>query len=64
MKLSDHIKSLSLKKGDMLVVTRQYAGRIFTWEDHLQKAAKIAGIDFEVPIIFVDELSDIEVKSE
>jgi len=62
MKLSDHIKSLSLKKGDMLVVTRRYAGRIFTWQDHLQKAAKIAGIDFDVPIIFVDELSDIQVQ--
>ena len=64
MKLSDHIKSLSLKKGDILVVSRRYAGLTMIWIDQFQKAGKVAGIDFEVPIIFVDELSDIEVKSE
>jgi len=64
MKLSDHIKSLSLKKGDILVVTRKYSGATLTWMEHISQAGRLAGIDFEVPILVVDDLDDIQIRRE
>lgn len=51
------VKSLRLQKGDILVVKRTHnAPR--DW----QAIGKAAGIDFDVPIIFVDDLDDISVR--
>jgi len=50
---------LRLQRGDILVVKRTYG--IVDWVDILRKAGQRAGVDFDVPVVFVDDLDDLEV---
>ena len=59
--LNATIKSLSLKKGDILVIQRDYATSTPQWRAALQDAGKIAGISFSVPIVLVDDIDSIAV---
>lgn len=59
-KLVNKIKSLSLRKGDILVVEKSFTSPS-TWMEALQNAGKTAGIDFNVPIVYVDDISKIAV---
>ncbi len=59
--LNATIKSLSLKKGDILVIQRDYATSTPQWLAALKDAGKIAGISFSVPIVLVDDIDSIAV---
>lgn len=54
------VKKLSLQKGDILVIERTF-NTPADWSKTLHNAAKTAGIDFEVPVIFVDSIDEIAV---
>ena len=54
-----NIGVLSLKKGDMLVIEKGF-GHI-NWQQVFSDAARIANIDFDVPIVFVDDIEGIKV---
>lgn len=58
--MKDEIKKLSLKKGDILVVQKGFNAQP-NWEKTLQEVAKTAGVDFSVPVIFVDSIDEIAV---
>lgn len=54
------VRKLSLKKGDILVIQRNYCTNA-NWESMLAESGRAAGIDFNVPIVFVDNIDDIAV---
>lgn len=54
------IKSLRLQRGDILVAERDFSSSTYL-VDALRIAGKEAGIDFEVPIVFVDNIDGIAV---
>ena len=56
-KLANQIKVLRLRKGDILVVEKGFNTAPEQW----LAAAKTAGIEFNVPIVFVDEIKKIKV---
>lgn len=53
------IKKLSLKRGDIVVVERSFNSN--TLAEALQTAGRDAGIDFSVPIVFVDDIDSLKV---
>lgn len=59
-KLIHKIKKLSLRKGDILVVERSFNSPS-TWMDAMRDAGKEAGINFNVPIVYVDSIDGIAV---
>ncbi len=54
------VRKLSLKRGDILVVQRGFDGTdsLFT---ALATAAKESGIDFDVPVLFVENIREIAI---
>lgn len=58
--MTNKTKALSLRKGDILVIQRGFNAPP-DWSSILQQAGKEAGIDFTVPVIFVDSLDEIGV---
>ncbi len=54
------VKKLSLQKGDILVIQRGFATAT-DWNKILSDAAKEAGIDFSVPVVFVDNIEEIAI---
>lgn len=54
------VRKLSLKKGDILVIQRNYCTNA-NWVSMLAESGRAAGIDFNVPIVFVDNIDDIAV---
>lgn len=57
--IDTEIKKLSLKKGDILVIKRTYSHN--DWITILSQAAKVAGITFGVPFVFVDDMDDLSI---
>ena len=57
--INTEVKKLSLKKGDILVIQRSFNHT--DWQSMLQHAGKEAGIDFNVPYVFVDNIKDLAV---
>ena len=57
--IDTEVKKLSLKKGDILVIQRTF--NYVDWSRVLQDAARVAGIDFSVPYVFVDDINDLSV---
>jgi hypothetical protein len=53
------VKKLTLQRGDILVVQKGFVE--VDWPKALAFAAKEAGIDFSVPVIFVDNINDLAV---
>jgi hypothetical protein len=58
-KLETQIRKLSLQKGDILIVEKGYTNS--DWVRLLQEAGKAAGVDFNVPIVFVDDVDCLRV---
>lgn len=57
------VRKLSLKKGDILVIQRNYCTNA-NWVEmlaDLTESGRAAGIDFNVPIVLVDNIDDIAV---
>jgi hypothetical protein len=54
------VKSLSLQKGDILVIQRSF-NTPNNWEKLLSDAGRVAGINFNVPVVFVDDIDEIAV---
>jgi hypothetical protein len=53
------IRRLRLRKGDILVIERQMG--YVAWPEILANAAKEAGIDFSVPVVFVDNVDSFAI---
>lgn len=58
-KLATEIKKLSLHKGDILVIERGFGSAL--WQEALRDAGRTAGIDFDVPVVYVDDIDKIAV---
>lgn len=58
--IDTEIKKLSLKKGDILVIQKSF-NTYTDWIKILTDAARVAGIDFNVPFVFVDDINDLAV---
>lgn len=58
-KLGTEIKKLSLRRGDILVIQRSFNS--IDWMKLLQDAGKEAGIDFNVPIVYVDNIDELAI---
>jgi hypothetical protein len=55
------IKKLKLEKGDILVVQRSYCTGTPYWMEALRDAGREAGVNFNVPIVFVDDINEVAV---
>lgn len=58
--METEIRKLSLKKGDILIVERSFVDA-HQWMKALSSAAKTAGVDFEIPVLFVDDIDSIKI---
>jgi hypothetical protein len=59
--LETQIRKLSLQKGDILVIQKSLNFNSNYWLESVIEAGKAAGIDFSVPIVFVDNIDEIAV---
>lgn len=55
------LKRLRLRKGDILLVKKSMTDPKIQAET-LMKAGKAVGLNFDVPIVFVEKLNDYKVK--